>query len=82
MRLGLEEAQRHEHAPVQDVAVVGHQLELAVVAGQGEQQLGERHVVVVAEGDLRAAEAAEVAAQARRRLHHVRVAEAVGCAGR
>ena len=44
----LEEAQRHEHAPVEHVAVVGHELQAAVVAGERQQQLGERHVVVVA----------------------------------
>jgi hypothetical protein len=73
----LEEAQGHEHAPVELVAVVGHELKATVVAGQRQQELGERYVVIVSERDLRTAEAAEIAAQARRRAHHVRVAVAV-----
>ena len=81
MRLRAQEAQRDEHAPVEHLAVVGDDAQLAVVAGQRQQQLGELDVVVVAEGGVGAAEAAEVAAQARRRLDRVRRAEVVGVRG-
>ena len=55
---------------------------LRLVAGQRKQELRELDVVVVSEGGLRAAEAAEVAARRGAVLTDVGVAEAVGCAAR
>ena len=72
-----QEAQRHEHAPVEHVGVVRHHAQLLGVAGERQEQLGEREVVVVAEGGVRTAEPSEVAVQPGSRAHDVGVAEAV-----
>ena len=75
--VGVQETERDHDAPVQHVPVVGYDAELAVVSRERQQELRELHVVVVAERGLRAAEAAEVAAQPRGGLDGVRGAEVV-----
>ena len=58
---------------IEDVPLAGRERHAAVAAGEGEQEVDERGVVLVAERDLGAAEGAEVAREMRGRLDDVDV---------